>query len=105
MNQANPYRLPRTVVPSRYEVELAPDLEAASFTGEVAIEVEVIEAVGEIVLNAADLEIDDASVESPAGPVAVAAVRPEPDTERLVLVLDGELAAARPRSGSGSGAS
>ncbi len=93
MNQGNPYRLPRTVVPSRYVIELAPDLDTATFTGRVAIEVEATEAVGEIVLNAAELDVTDVTVHGADGRVAVAEVRPEPDTERLVVVLDGELPA------------
>ena len=42
----NPYRLPRTVIPSRYDVELAPDLAAASFSGTVRIEIDIVEADG-----------------------------------------------------------
>ena len=41
----NPYRLASTVVPSDYRLELAPDLEAATFTGSVEIDVEVTEPV------------------------------------------------------------
>ena len=41
MAETNPHRLPRTVLPRRYDLRLAPDLEAATFAGTVAIEVEV----------------------------------------------------------------
>ena len=33
----DPYRLPRWVLPTRYDIELEPDLEAATFTGTVDI--------------------------------------------------------------------
>lgn len=66
----SPYRLPRPVIPSRYEITLEPDLENASFTGTVAIEVDINETVSEIWLNAAELEIHNTSIE-PAGGVAV----------------------------------
>ena len=56
----DPYRLPRTVVPSRYELRLEPDLANATFTGEVTISVSMRERVGEIFLNAAELEVRDA---------------------------------------------
>ncbi len=56
------HRLPRTVTPTRYEVELAPDLTSATFAGTVAAAVEVLEATDVVVLNADDLEIDDASI-------------------------------------------
>jgi hypothetical protein len=45
--------LPRTVIPTRYELRLEPDLETFTFDGQVSIEVGVIDSVGEIVLNAA----------------------------------------------------
>ncbi|CAN5801418.1 M1 family metallopeptidase [soil metagenome] len=63
MESADRYRLPRNVVPSRYELTLEPDLEAARFTGEVAISVEVREAVDEIMLNAKQIEIVEAWME------------------------------------------
>ena len=52
------YRLPRTVVPSRYDLTIEPDLEAATFAGQVDVVVEVQEAVESIVLNALELQID-----------------------------------------------
>ena len=33
----NPYRLPRTVLPTHYALTLEPDLDAATFSGEVDI--------------------------------------------------------------------
>src|SRR5215207_5069340 len=56
----DPFRLPRTVVPERYVLTIAPDFAASSFTGEVSIAVQVREPVQTIVLNAADLEIAEA---------------------------------------------
>ena len=60
MSERDPNRLPTTVVPSHYDLHLAPDLEAASFTGTAAVDVEVTEAVDEIVLHALDLDLSDA---------------------------------------------
>jgi puromycin-sensitive aminopeptidase len=60
------YRLPRTVVPTRYDLRLEPDLTAATFTGHVAIAVTIHEAVTEVLLNAAELAIHSATLE--AGP-------------------------------------
>lgn len=54
---ADAHRLPRTVTPSRYDLTLEPDLEAATFTGEVLITVDVHEQVDEIVLNAIELDL------------------------------------------------
>ena len=54
------YRLPRTVLPRRYELTIEPDLDAARFTGEEAVAIEVVEAVDEIVVNVKELDIDEA---------------------------------------------
>ena len=57
------YRLPYSVVPSRYRLTLVPDLAAGTFTGDVAIDVTVSEPVTDIVLNAAELTIGSAALE------------------------------------------
>ncbi|HLI00623.1 MAG TPA: M1 family metallopeptidase [Acidimicrobiales bacterium] len=56
------YRLPRTVSPVHYDLELTPDLPAARFGGRVEIAVSVHEPITELVLNAADLEVSSAVV-------------------------------------------
>lgn len=58
----NPYRLPRSVVPHRYELTLEPDLVAATFSGTASIHVELRETVSEILLNAHQLEIKRAEL-------------------------------------------
>jgi puromycin-sensitive aminopeptidase len=82
----NPYRLPRTVLPRRYALTLTPDLDAASFDGEVAIEVDVVTATDAVVLNAVELEIDEAWVEV-GGERLDATVTLDKDAERAHLDL------------------
>ena len=79
----NPYRLPRAVVPRRYELWLEPDLGAFAFAGRVGVDVEVVEPVGEIVLNAAELEIAGGDLNG----VALAGVDYDAEHERAVLRL------------------
>jgi puromycin-sensitive aminopeptidase len=57
----NPYRLARTVVPSAYRISLTPDLDGATFTGEVSINVNVEEPVSSIKLHALDLNLGRAT--------------------------------------------
>ncbi len=84
----SPYRLPRTVIPSRYEISLEPDLEAASFTGTVAIEVDINEQTSDIWLNAAELELHSASLEPVGGPPTdVASITLHEQDERAELTL------------------
>jgi len=91
------YRLPYTVEPRRYELRLAPDVDAARFTGEVTIEARALEPLTEIVLHAADLTASAASVtvgEPGAGGDEVqATVSPAEADERLVLRLGREVPA------------
>ena len=88
MTSDDRYRLPRTVVPSRYELELAPDLTAATFDGRSSVEVEVVAPVDEVVLNALELEIDEAWLETADGERVDATVSYEPEVERARLALD-----------------
>jgi puromycin-sensitive aminopeptidase len=55
--------LPATVRPSKYDITLAPNLLACTFTGEERIDVEVRESTAQIVLNAAELDIHEAYLE------------------------------------------
>lgn len=79
----NPHRLPRTVVPSRYKVSLAPQLEDASFTGNVLISATATEVTNEIVLNAIELDIHSVTVNGRDCPWELIE-----DLERLVIHHD-----------------
>ena len=88
----DPYHLPRNAIPSRYDLTLQPDLQAATFTGSVIIALEVVEATDAIWLNAADLEIISTTLEDSDGNHVCS---PEPellaDQERLRLGLGAAL--------------
>ena len=86
------YRLPRSVVPTHYDLVVEPDLASGTFSGTVAIAVTVVEPVDEIILNALDLELDGRLV-GPNGTVLEAEVTLERETERALLDLE---AAAAP---------
>src|SRR5215213_7507889 len=59
----DPYRLPRHILPTRYDLRLEPDLTAETFEGDVSISLRVLHPASEIVLNAAELEISKEGVE------------------------------------------
>jgi puromycin-sensitive aminopeptidase len=82
------HRLPYAVEPRRYELRLAPDLDAATFSGEVRIEVQVHEAVAEIVLNGAELAVQSARLERAGGEGVMLGARLDEEAERLVLTPD-----------------
>ncbi len=83
----DPYRLPRHAVPSRYDVELEPDLAAATFRGTVSIELAVDGAPDELVLNAIELEIDGVQLDGED-----ATFRLDDTTERLFVNPGGPVA-------------
>ena len=83
------YRLPRSVLPRRYDLVLEPDLDAVTFTGSEAVTVEGAEPVDEIVLNSADLEVGPGRLEGPGGTLEVSTIRLDPETERVHLLLSG----------------
>ncbi|MGH9183016.1 MAG: M1 family metallopeptidase [Acidimicrobiales bacterium] len=82
------HRLPRAVVPRRYELTVEPDLDAATFTGTEAVATDIAETVTEVVLNAADLEIGEAWLAGPRGSRIPATPVLDPGAERLTLALD-----------------
>ncbi|MGH9133268.1 MAG: M1 family metallopeptidase, partial [Ilumatobacteraceae bacterium] len=91
----DPYRLPRDARPARYDVTLEPDLAAATFRGDVVIQLTIDQpsddttpALDELVLNAAELEIDKCRVDGEP-----AEHRLDDETERLFI---------RPASGGDS---
>jgi len=85
-------------VPVRYEIHLEPDLDAATFSGTVVIEIDVMRSSPELVLNAIELDIHDVWFEPGVGsPVPCEAVEPDPGTERVRFVFPEALPTGRGR--------
>jgi len=78
-------RLPDSVTPRHYVLELRPDIPSATFEGQVTIEVEVAKRSHEIVLNSADLQITELSLAA-AGATSTPEYRLDPATERLHVI-------------------
>jgi puromycin-sensitive aminopeptidase len=83
-------RLPKFAVPKRYDLRLNPDLIACTFTGTVAIDLDIVADTRFIVLNAADLSVNDASVSftPPSSSKALAAPKVVLFEEDEILVLE-----------------
>jgi len=88
----HPGRLPRTALPRRYELLIAPDLDASTFSGEVVIALELTEPTDTIVLHAKDLDVALVRLAQGGSPVA-AGLRIEADREQLVITAERPLAA------------
>ncbi|KAJ1734465.1 hypothetical protein LPJ61_001064 [Coemansia biformis] len=90
--------LPTNVSPVHYELLLAPDLDALTYTGEVQIKVRVNEATSTIVLHANELEIAEAAITSIASaqlatPLQATAIAFEKSDETVHLEFARALAA------------
>ena len=90
--EPNPYRLDGPIRPVRYELTLEPDLEAATFAGEVLISVLVTAPTDTIACNALDLDI--LAAELTEGPLfdgaalGVTGVALDAETERVTFTLE-----------------
>ncbi|MGH7333166.1 MAG: M1 family metallopeptidase [Candidatus Rokuibacteriota bacterium] len=81
----DPYRLPRTVVPTRYELRLVPDFATFAFDGEETVTITVAEATAEVWLNAVELTISAVEVSNDRGVRRRGAASLEEATERCRL--------------------
>ena len=67
----DPWRLPRHVLPRRYDLRLQPNLGLASFTGRVVITAEIVAPSRLIVLNAAELDIESVFIDGLPAPFSL----------------------------------
>ena len=88
---SNPYRLPRTVVPSAYRLRIDVDLDGATFAGSIAIDVEITQEVTTFALNAIDLDVSAATVRSDGQAMVSAAAVLDDQFEMAAFSFDAAL--------------
>src|SRR4029077_4210768 len=81
------HRRQTPVVPSRYDIRLEPDLDAATFAGQETIAITVSEPVSEILLNAAELAIQSVRVHTADGEAVEGSATVDEATERARLAF------------------
>jgi puromycin-sensitive aminopeptidase len=89
---SHPGRLPLSTRPRRYELLIAPDLDASTFSGEVVIALELTEPTDTITLNAKGLDVALVELRQGGAPVAATLVA-QPELEQLVITADRALSA------------
>ncbi len=81
------YRLPRTILPSAYSIEISPDLGEHSFSGTVSVNAEIMEATAELRCNIADLELSQVTIDGAEAPYTI-----DEESEQLIVDLGQERA-------------
>jgi aminopeptidase N len=88
--EETPGKLPKEVVPIEYSVRIVPSIDKFTFTGMETVRFSVRRPVRQLVLNALELEIADASIDGKALPSS--AIKIDKKNELLTLTLPSELA-------------
>ncbi|MBY0247993.1 MAG: ERAP1-like C-terminal domain-containing protein [Nitrospiraceae bacterium] len=88
----DPYRLPRHVIPIRYELRLEPDLARATFTGKAVVILTVTQPTTVIVMNAVDLAISQAEIAGPTGTHRAASIELDEPLQRCRVTFAQTLA-------------
>jgi aminopeptidase N len=89
--QDTPGKLPKEVVPIEYSVRIVPSIDKFTFTGTETVKLSVRRPVRQLVLNALELQVADASIDGKALPDS--AIKIDKKSELLTLALPSELAA------------
>ncbi len=82
---SEPFRLPRTIEPETYHIEIEPDIASATFSGTVRIDAIVHDTADEIVLNAAELAISDVEVLTSDGITVLCSVSFNDELEQVTF--------------------
>src|SRR5689334_1348569 len=83
----DPYRLPRDIVPTRYDLRLEPDLTNAIFQGLATISLTVVRSTTVIILNALELVIESAVAEDSQGHRERATIDMDESLQRCTLTV------------------
>jgi puromycin-sensitive aminopeptidase len=88
----DPYRLPRHILPHRYDLRLEPDLDTATFAGRETVVLTITQTTGFIVLNAVDLAISSAILEGSSSPRQNATIELHDSMQRCQLTFSQPIA-------------
>ncbi len=78
----DPYRLPRHITPTHYDLRIEPDLHTHSFAGHEVVTLTVTEPTTEILLNATELEVSTATLSGEGHPLRTGTVQMDEEHQR-----------------------
>ncbi|MGO9319091.1 MAG: M1 family metallopeptidase [Terracidiphilus sp.] len=91
---SNAQRLPQTVRPEHYTLNLTPDLKAATFSGVETIDVNLSEPTDRITLNAAEIAFENVTVTA-GGKLLKTAVMLDKDKQQAIFIFPDKLPAGK----------
>ncbi|MEP7014905.1 MAG: M1 family metallopeptidase [Verrucomicrobiota bacterium] len=87
--ESTPGKLPKQVVPTEYSIRIVPNIDKLIFTGTETVKVKVRTPVRELVLNALELDVTNATVDGKALPKS--AIKIDKKNELLTIALPAHL--------------
>src|SRR2546426_155531 len=92
MSKETDHRLPNTVQPEKYAIELRPDLTRFTFQGEESVAIRVLRRVKTMELTASQWEVTQAPLGRRGGrPVPAAKIEHRKDAQRLRLTFEASI--------------
>jgi len=85
-----PGKLPKEVVPAEYSIRIVPNVDKFTFTGTETVKLEVRSPVHQLVLNALELDVTEATLDGK--PLPKSAAKIDKENELLTLTLPSEVA-------------
>src|SRR5256714_2760739 len=80
-----PGKLPKEVVPTEYSIRIVPNIDKFTFTGTETVKLEVRSPVHQLVLNALELDVTEATLDGKPLPKSAAKIDKENELLRLAL--------------------
>ena len=85
-------QLPNSVLPEKYRLSLTPDLQNFTFDGQVDIDVNIASPVRDIVLNAAELSLHEATLTQGETTIQARSLAVDEEAETATITLESEAA-------------
>lgn len=84
---SDPYRLPRHVIPTFYDLRIEPDLQSHSFTGHEIVTLTTTEPTTELLLNATELDVSAATLSGEGQASRTGTVRMDDEHQRCHITF------------------
>lgn len=84
-------RLPSSIIPTHYDLTIQTHLDTFKFNGDVQIHLKINEPTNDLVLYAADLEVENANLKSSSNDESKGMIEYDKEAERITIKFDKQL--------------